>query len=316
MPVGRWMVCATGLCAAAAAEPAVVDAVRTGEIDASTARVADAVLYFDFADDVRVAGVVQDASGHGRDGVSEGCTWSGDGRFAGGAMAFAGNDSRVTAYDVPAFTAWERYSACVWFLDDGKGDLGPQYGHKMLDRTSLGHDWHLGLRPEGSSGGEGQVGLHLHEDGRSLALVDDGNSWSDGVWHLAVVVRDGSRGELWIDGVLRAATEDMFGVRGDAPFCVGNSCSPDRHQRKGWSGLLDEVRLFDRALAAEEIADLYQRGEAGGGPNQVSFRAGVEVQGSLSVSGAAVFGGGIRLGRARGDLARGGVDERLVEHDR
>ncbi len=305
--------CAAG---AGGAEPIAVEAVRTREIDAETARVADAVLYFDFASAARAAGVVQDVSGHGHDGVSEGCTWNGEGRFAGGAMAFGGNPSRVTVCGVPAFTAWERYSACVWFLDDGKGDLGPQYGHKMLDRTSIGHDWHLSLLPEGEPEGDGQVGLHLHENGRTLSLVDESDSWSDGVWHLAVVVRDGNRGELWIDGVRRAATEGMFDVHGEAPLCIGNSCSPDRHQRKGWSGLLDEVRLFDRALSQGEIVRLYERGELGNGSNQVTFRTSVEVQGTLSVTGAAVFSGGVRQVRARGDLATGGADEGQVRHDR
>ena len=300
---GRFVVtftCATALEAGAAV---AVDTVRTRMIDAETPFVTDAVLYFDFAaESGGAAGVVQDVSGHAHEGVSAGCVWSADGRFAGGAMGFTGNGSSIVVYAAPDFTMWERYSASIWFRHDGLGDTGPQYGHKILDRTSLGHDWHLSLVPEGAGGEEGRLGLHLYEEGRRLSLTDRSCNWCDGAWHHAVVVRDGTRGELWIDGARRAETREMFGVRGEVPFCIGNSRSADRLQRKGWSGQLDEVRLFERALDAGEIAGLYERGAIEAGGDRVVFAADVAMTGSLTVAGPAVFSGGARCLRTRGDL--------------
>lgn len=293
------------LLAAAAGGTTTVDTVRTREIAAAPETTSDAVVYYDFASETDGAGVVQDASGHGRDGVARGCAWSAAGRFAGGALAFTGNLSSLVVQQAPAFTAWDAYSASVWFLHDGGGDRGPQYGHKILDRTALGHDWHLSLHPGTDDADDGTVGVFLHEDGRSVALTDGGRNWADGAWHHAAVVRNGCHGELWIDGVRRATTEEMFAVRGDGALCVGNSRSPDRLQRKGWSGRLDEVRIFGRALAEEEIARLYAEGVTGAASARVTFASDVEVTGTLTVSGPAVFADGIRYVRPRGDLSCG-----------
>lgn len=300
---GRFVAVLASAASLEAGAAVAVDAVRTRTIDGETPFVTDAVLYFDFAaENGGAAGVVQDVSGHAHEGIAAGCVWSADGRFAGGAMGFTGNGSAITVYAAPDFTTWERYSASIWFRHDGQGDTGPQYGHKLLDRTSLGHDWHLSLVPEGADGEEGRLGLHLYEEGRRLSLTDRSCNWCDGTWHHAVVVRDGTRGELWIDGARRAETREMFGVRGEVPFCIGNSRSADRHQRKGWSGQLDEIRLFDRALGADEITGLYERGSFETEGNRVVFATDVAVAGSLTVSGPVVFSLGARCLRTRGDV--------------
>lgn len=304
--------CAAGFEAGAAL---AVDVLRTRTIDAGSPYASDAVLYYDFAVATAASGVVKDASGSDYDGVCEGCTWESEGRFAGGAMAFSGNASAIVAYRAPDFTAWDRYSASLWFLHDGGGDHGPQYGHKMLDRTTVDHDWHLGLRPEDARGEEGVVGLFLYEGGRRTSLTDASRSWCDGGWHHVAVVRDGAHGELWIDGVRRAETEDMFGVRGAGPLCVGNSRSADRHQRKGWSGLLDEIRIFDRPLTPAEIVRLAERGVVAAETGQVSFGADVEVRGGLTVAGPARFDEGIRYVRPMGDLPMGVHTKGTVAHE-
>lgn len=305
------LACALALGRAAAAD---FDSVRTCEIDAGTAYAGDAALYFDFAAEPRGASVARDAGGQAHDGVAEGCAWCAEGRFAGGALAFSGNASSVTVPGAPDFPSWDAYSASVWFLHDGGGERGPQYGHKILDRTSPDHDWHLSLRPEGHAADTGAVGLSLYESGRRLRLEDASRNWADGDWHHAVVIRNGRHGELWIDGVRRAASENMFAVHGAGPFCIGNSRSADRHQRTGWSGRLDEVRVFARALTQEEVARLYTVGAAGTGDGRVTFASDVEFAGGVSVAGPAVFAEGIRYVRPRGDLALGSETDGRVSH--
>ena len=306
------LACAAGLDADAAL---AVDTLRTRTIDAGSPYASDAVLYYDFAGETAASGVVKDASGSDYDGVAEGCVWEPDGRFAGGAVALAGNASAIVVYRAPDFTSWDRYSASLWFLHDGGGDRGPQYGHKMLDRTTVDHDWHLGLRPEDPRGEEGVVGLFLYEAGRRTSLTDASRSWCDGGWHHVAVIRDGNHGELWIDGVRRAATEGMFGVRSAGPLCVGNSRSADRHQRKGWSGLLDEIRIFDRPLTAAEVVRLYERGVVSADSDRVTVGAGVEIRGDLSVAGAVRFDEGVRYVRPMGDLPMGVHVKGTVPHE-
>ena len=310
--IGRLLVALACVQAPGVSGALAVDTIRTREIAAGASYGADAALHFDFAAEPAAGRIVVDASGRGRHGLAEGCAWRADGRFAGGALAFAGNASAVVAEAAPAFTAEEAYSASVWFRHDGGGDLGPQYGHKILDRTSPGHDWYLCLRPEGHADDAGSVLFVLGEGAHRVVLEDASQNWADGVWHHAVVLRDGGRGELWLDGTLRASTGAMASVLGTAPFCVGNSRSADRFQRTGWSGLLDEVRLFTRALAPEEIAGLCRNGTAAGGDGTVTFASDVRVEGALTVSGAATFEGGVRLARPSGDLSMGGYADGTV----
>ena len=217
----------------------------------------DALLYYAFSSNI-VNNVVLDESTNGCDGVATGCSWLQAGRFNGGALEFFGNSSEVNAGTGLDFPSWSQYSVSLWFLHDGGGDMGPQYGHKMLDKTSFYHDWHIALMPTGASAGS--IGLSMYEGGTHLGMGDPSSYYMDGEWHHVAVVRDGARGEFWVDGELVVETNAMFSVYSQSALCVGNSYSADYYQQKGWSGVIDEVRVFDRPLATNEVVSLYLEG--------------------------------------------------------
>ncbi len=217
----------------------------------------DALLYYAFSSNI-VNNVVLDESTNGCDGVATSCSWLQAGRFNGGALEFFGNSSKVDVGTGLNFPSWSQYSVSLWFLHDGGGDMGPQYGHKMLDKTSMYHDWHLFLFPQGDTAG--RIGLTMYEGGTSLGIGDDSYDYMDGEWHHVAVVRDGAHGEFWVDGELVVETNAMFSVYSQSKLCVGNSYSTDSYQRKGWSGVIDEVRVFGRPLATNEVVSLYQEG--------------------------------------------------------
>ena len=262
----------------------------------------EGVLFYDFAE-APADGVVADRSGNGHDGAASGCDWTSAGRFHGGAMAFDSNADSVNAGTDLDFPAWERYTVSLWFRHDGGGDKGPQYGHKMLDKTDWYHDWHLHLHPPGQEGGgAGEIGLTLYEARREAGFADNSRNYADGAWHHVAVVRDGTYGEFWVDGTLHSSTStDMMSVTNSAPVCVGNSYSGDSFQRKGWHGLLDEIRIFDRALSMDEVRALHVEGVLRLG---VYFDGGVDVRGGLDVAGGAAFGGAV-YARPLGDLSCG-----------
>lgn len=260
------------------------------------------VLFYDFAE-APTNGVVVDRSGNGHDGAASGCDWTSAGHFHGGAMAFDSNADSVNVGTDLDFPAWERYTVSLWFRHDGGGDKGPQYGHKMLDRTDWYHDWYLRLSPPGQEGGgAGEIGLSLYEDGvGGSGLGDASRNYADGVWHHVAVVRDGAYGAFWVDGILRDTSTNMISVHNSSPVCVGNSYSGDYYQRKGWHGSLDEIRIFDRALPADGVRALYTEGALRLG---VYFDGGVDVRGGLDVAGDATFGGAV-YARPLGDLSCG-----------
>ncbi len=262
----------------------------------------DCALYYDFAEEP-VDGYVVDRGTNGYDGAAANCTWTSAGRFNGGAMAFdSNNDSINVGYELN-FPAWEQYSVSVWFLHDGGGDLGPQYGQKMVDKTSWYHDWHLSIHPVGNSNDRGDISLSLYEGGNGGGMGDDSRNFGDGQWHHVVVVRDGANGQFWVDGVLKDTSTNMISVFSTSPLCIGNSYSGDYFQQKGWSGMLDEVRIFDRPLGADEISELYADGVLR--TPGVHFGTNVVVHGSLAVTGAVSIVGGVTCLRPLGDLSCG-----------
>ncbi|HKY33165.1 MAG TPA: LamG-like jellyroll fold domain-containing protein [Candidatus Polarisedimenticolia bacterium] len=92
-------------------------------------------------------------------------------------------------------------------------------------------------------------------DGSSCTLPAAG--FSDGQWHHVVFVADGAGGSLYVDGVLRG-TRPWTGKPG--PATTGQGLSLGRYPgtaRPYFSGALDEVRLYNRALAPQEAAALH-----------------------------------------------------------
>lgn len=291
---------AAGMDAPSVAEEVRAVRVRTDAISALDR--GESVLFYDFAE-APADGVVADRSGNGHDGAASGCDWTSAGRFHGGAMAFDSNADSVNAGTDLDFPAWERYTVSLWFRHDGGGDKGPQYGHKMLDKTDWYHDWHLHILPPGKEGGgAGEIGLTLYESGIGASGLGAGSrNWADNTWHHVAVVRDGTYGAFWVDGILRSTSTNMISVHNSSPVCVGNSYSGDSFQRKGWHGLLDEIRIFDRALSMDEVRALHAEGALCLG---VYFDGGVDVRGGLDVAGGAAFGGAV-YARPLGDLSCG-----------
>ncbi|MBQ3807489.1 MAG: LamG domain-containing protein [Kiritimatiellae bacterium] len=278
------------------------DEVRADRVLAATVSVSpraesDAFVDHPFLEDGGTVAV--DASTNAYDGVVSGCVWTNAAPFRGGSMLFRNRDDGITLSGVPGFPAWNRYSLSLWFLHDGGGYTGSQYGHKMLDKTSFYHDWHLSLDRVGN----GSIRLVMYENGVSRSFGDGTHDYRDGTWHHVAVVRDGTNAWFWVDGSLKRSITNMFSVATSSPLCIGNSQSTDAFQRVGWSGMLDEVRVFDRALSEGEIRNLHAFGALS--RPCVSIETNAIVSGSLSVEGdASVFGGTIRL-RPLGDLATG-----------
>ena len=275
--------------------------VRTREIVSLPSYGSDAVLYYDFAEEP-TNGYVLDGSTNGYDGVIVNCVWTNSGRFAGGAIAFDGNDDSINVgYDID-FPSWERYSVSLWFLYDGGGDMGPHYGLKMIDKTSWYHDWHLSIHPVGHDADTGAIGLALYEGGSNGGMGDESRDYGDGQWHHVAIVRDGQDGQFWVDGALKDSSTNMISIFSYSPLCVGNSYSGDLYQRKGWSGMLDEIRIFSRPLVADEIVALHEYGAMR--LANVHFGTNVVVRGELSVTGTVHLAGGAYL-RPLGDLSCG-----------
>lgn len=120
------------------------------------------------------------------------------------------------------------------------------------------------IRTEGSSGGNGWFIRFKDSD---IEIWASGNQYisntkiNDGIWHMITFVHDTNNkvGQLYVDGVYKGGytMSSVPNVSSDGVYThVLGSGTHYRHCV--YDGKMDEVRLYDKALTAAEVAALYQ----------------------------------------------------------
>lgn len=147
-----------------------------------------------------------------------------------------------------------------------------------------------------ASKGDSSWRLQRAGDGSALAFDTDGvtppylngnRPVNDGRWHHVAAVYDGRTKSIWIDGELDAWTPATGAIASNTfDLLIGeNSQQKDRR----WNGWIDEVALYDRALAPAEILAQVRAGGALVLAASARFNIGgftEELQGTLSADGA------------------------------
>jgi hypothetical protein len=79
-------------------------------------------------------------------------------------------------------------------------------------------------------------------------------------WHHLAGVYDGTSYRLYRDGDLVGLAENRFApTQVDAPWAVGGRSAPGAGEVRFFSGLIDELRIYGRALGPDEVRALFQR---------------------------------------------------------
>jgi len=167
--------------------------------------------------------------------------WQPEAGMVGGALEFDGIDDYV---NTPRFfsSIYRRLSVFAWIKGGMPGQvIISQKGHS---------DWLLADTTEGSLmteirffGKSGVPPLYSH------VVITDGN------WHRVGLVLDGSNRILYVDDVeVVSDTYDKGMLSGELQIGAGKNLDPGTF----WSGLIDDVRIDNVELSAEEIAVLEQ----------------------------------------------------------
>jgi len=112
-----------------------------------------------------------------------------------------------------------------------------------------------------NSGGNGTVnGIHFKakdETGAQPFNLYGDMTIDDGEWHHIVGIYNTDMAYLYVDSQLDkegTATGELIGYVED-PLVIGAKF--EINYRNSWNGLIDEVRVYDYALTAEQVAELY-----------------------------------------------------------
>ena len=222
------------------------------------------VLYFPFEADEN--GIVTDQSGCRNNGTVRGAKFTREGKV-GGAMLFSGNSTAGDSIVVPnsatliSMQRTRQLTVCAWIKPNSLASEFPVIlakGGNFQPKAYGGYEMILHA--------SGENGLHFNSGKYWLVCFQGGDLWFPkhlNEWtHVAVVVNTAAgTGKFYVNG--ERADDYCFGRNTrDCNFLLSNDLvigGPDlnHHSNRAWfDGLIDEVRIYARALTAEEIRDL------------------------------------------------------------
>jgi hypothetical protein len=214
------------------------------------------VLYLPF-DAPDENGVVRDASGAGNDGHVYGATWVPEGKF-GGAYHFSITNltDRIVIPNSDTLNP-DYITVAAWIKTADRDGFWNRIADKDCD---YGYCLDLG----GDNKGKAPRGKLWFESSRGGIGSD--RVLNDNQWHHVAATYDGEVMHCYIDGM-----EKGHPVKNPGPLkktswdlCVGNSVVEYTDGAfVAYDGLIDEVRIYNRALSAAEIKTLATAIQAG-----------------------------------------------------
>jgi hypothetical protein len=99
------------------------------------------------------------------------------------------------------------------------------------------------------------------KDGTGYDSAPGTSNVLSGAWHHVIGTYDGSTIKIYVDGILQASKSWSSGLDGaTATAYIGQD---DYDSSRRFTGLIDDVRIYNRALSADEIKRLYKIGATG-----------------------------------------------------
>ena len=188
--------------------------------------------------------LARDSAGENDGTVYGDPAWQPEGGMLDGALLFDGTDDYVNAGFVlnPQDGA---FTVLAWIKGGEPGGVIVSQTDGSAD--GFGGTW-LGTNP---STGKLITRLMFYELESEVVITDD-------QWHLIGLVWDGIRRYLYVDGEQVSGDDiDIFAIQSDGDLYLGAGKTLDAGSF--FSGLIDDVRIYDVALSAEEIEELVRQ---------------------------------------------------------
>ena len=189
--------------------------------------------------------VAHDTSGSGHNGTVNGATWTA-GKIR-GALSFNGSTTNVVT---PNIAIGRTFSASAWV----NPAVTNQVGFVRILETQYNIGLYVGTDATGKkyqlivNGGAGSTSSCAGGFGCA-----QGGTITSG-WHLVTATYDGTTGKLYVDGAMVASDTFTAPPSSALPLYMGSHFAG---QGFGWHGVVDDVRLYNRAVTSTEVSTLY-----------------------------------------------------------
>jgi len=114
----------------------------------------------------------------------------------------------------------------------------------------------------------GRINAQAYDTSNHSVNLNTPSAYNDGAWHHAVFVVSGTAASLYVDGTLQVSSTNasMTGIYSSAgSYSMKIGGSNVKGSATYFPGSLDDVRIYNRALSADEVSQLYSNG---GGTSQ------------------------------------------------
>ena len=209
--------------------------------------------------------VAYDSTGNARDGTIYGAAWTSG--ISGAALQFAGNDY----VRLPRTSLGSAYSSSLWFVQLAADPWG-----LLVHRGFCGG---CNYEPRLQVGGIGGMSLFASVSGcSSTGMTHSDVEVAGNEWHHLVYAVTSQTQRLYVDGIEMLPPGSEGPRAGNWYTLIGASAQEDDGvATKGFleNAIIDEVRIYNRALSEDEIRELYEYpGWVGGPVPQGEYRDG------------------------------------------
>jgi len=121
--------------------------------------------------------------------------------------------------------------------------------------VSLGYAWRL------YGGSDGNIRFQCSDTVPAQSMAVGSTGVNDGQWHHVAGTYDGTKYTLYVDGVLDASVDATGSInKGGSYFSTIGAHykkGDERDPRRFFEGLIDDVRIYDKALSSSEVQQIF-----------------------------------------------------------
>ena len=192
---------------------------------------------------------LEDYSPNSHQGMIQGNTWSSETPDQSAySIAFDGIDDRVALGNLDI--TGNEMSLCLWYKADDWGVSDARFISKAYGQQDQEHLWMLSAL-QGN-----KLRFRLKTNGSTTTLIAPVGTLNSGTWTHVAAVYDGTFMRLYQDGIQVASTAKTGTIGSDPTVmaALGNQPEGVGGGQRPFDGLLDEVRIYGKALSEEEIS--------------------------------------------------------------